>query len=150
MANYSCIYIYNVGQADKGLGCIDILLNGDEDAETINDDICSIVNRKTGIPDDCVYPKFNLILNESHINLMCDPLVYFVRCGETIKIGHSSKFANRMFSLQTGNPERLVCEKIIGCESVKSAYKLEKELHKKYRRFNIRGEWFSEDVLNDI
>lgn len=65
--------------------------------------------------------------------------VYFIRSGDSgpIKIGHSINPDARIWGLQAAThlPLRVVTT-IVGDK------KLEKTLHRKFRRFRIRGEWF--------
>lgn len=72
--------------------------------------------------------------------------VYLVRSGSkkgAIKIGVASNVAKRLSELQVGNPATLCLIASIPCSSRKHAYDIEKGLHKRLRRWHIRGEWFS-------
>lgn len=151
MHNYSVIYSYNVVELERGIGYVNIKADlEEEDTESILDEVYSKLERDTGLWADVVKFRFNFIINDDEVDLFNDPLVYFVRDGDRIKIGRSRKFVNRLFSLQTGNPRPLQCEKVIKCNDYKSACALEKELHRKYKDYRILNEWFSEDILNDI
>lgn len=65
--------------------------------------------------------------------------VYFIQAGEggPIKIGWAYNPSARMSELQIGNPVDL---RIIG--AVYGDGELESELHRKFRRLKLRGEWF--------
>lgn len=53
--------------------------------------------------------------------------------------------------MQIGNPEILRLIALIPCFSCKEAEKVEKELHRKFKSYRIRGEWFSRKIpLKDI
>lgn len=79
-------------------------------------------------------------------------MIYFIQEQSNeapIKIGTAETHAlkNRISSLQGGNPRKLA---IIGfCEGGRA---VEQELHKKFNRLRIRGEWFrcNERLLNFI
>ena len=66
--------------------------------------------------------------------------VYFVRAGKygPIKIGKSVNPEMRLAELQTGNLKRL---RIIGLIS-NASFEVERELHRKFERLLIRGEWY--------
>jgi len=71
--------------------------------------------------------------------------VYLIRSGRkkgAIKIGVASNIEKRISELQTGNPAELCLVASIPCSSRKHAYDIEKGLHKRLRRWHIRGEWF--------
>jgi hypothetical protein len=63
--------------------------------------------------------------------------VYFIFDGEAVKIGYSTKALKRLKNLQTSHSRTL---KIIG--TMPGSIRLEKQLHKKFRRLRVRNEWF--------
>jgi len=78
-------------------------------------------------------------------------MIYFIREGEypntEVKIGYTSSndISKRLGSLQNGNPRELwECWKIPGDKDI------EKLVHRFFKRFRIRGEWFREDDWYDI
>lgn len=75
-------------------------------------------------------------------------IVYYIRDTRTnyIKIGRTDGDPeDRLSCLQVGNPSELIIVKLIECDD---SIALERELHKKYAEFHIRGEWFNlTDVL---
>ena len=79
------------------------------------------------------------------------PLVYFIRCGDFIKIGRSDsmQLSNRLSSLQIGNPYNLHIEAM-----VPGGKELEYQLHQilKKRKRHTRGEWYklSKKQVDDI
>lgn len=71
--------------------------------------------------------------------------VYFIGCGEFIKIGFSSRPLDRLRELQTSHPDEL---EILG--TIKGTRKLEFRLHKRFADLRERGEWFqTSDALWD-
>lgn len=66
-------------------------------------------------------------------------VVYFLRAGQFIKIGRTSKTLTRVADLQTGCPYEIV---VAGC--VSGGPSLESSLHKRFAhlRARERGEWF--------
>jgi hypothetical protein len=73
--------------------------------------------------------------------------VYFIldRYSNAVKIGKANVITERLPGLQTGNPNLLEVIHSIECESVEHAEQLEKQLHRKYEHYHIRGEWFEYD-----
>lgn len=72
--------------------------------------------------------------------------VYFLRCGEYIKIGKSRSshtLQERISTLQTGNPYPLI---LLGLKA--GGLKEEKKIHDRFRHLHHRGEWFkyNEDI----
>ena len=62
-------------------------------------------------------------------------VVYFVRSGDSIKIGSASDFKRRSSSLQTASPEPLNVLAIVpGLDEYK--------IHQRFAHLRIRGEWF--------
>lgn len=66
-----------------------------------------------------------------------ESMVYFVQCGERVKIGTSKCLPARLSRLQTSAPERLV---VIGVRIGDD--RAERALHKKYEKYRTSGEWF--------
>lgn len=63
--------------------------------------------------------------------------VYFIGCGEHIKIGFSTRPLDRLRALQTSHPNEL---EILGTQ--KGTRSLESRLHKRFDDIRVRGEWF--------
>jgi len=63
--------------------------------------------------------------------------VYFIQCGEAVKIGRSVKPFERVASLSTSNHQAL---ELLATTPGSSAE--EKALHKKFAAYHIKGEWF--------
>lgn len=68
------------------------------------------------------------------------PVVYFVRAGDEggpIKIGYTTNLTSRMNAISTHNPQDLL---VLAVQ--RATPTLERMLHSKFARDNIRGEWF--------
>ena len=65
-----------------------------------------------------------------------------------IKIGVSKNVQERMRNIQGCNPRKLEVYAVIGPMGKAKAFNLEESLHRKFRRFHLRGEWFS-GVIKD-
>lgn len=63
--------------------------------------------------------------------------VYFVRVGDRIKIGYSTRPTRRLLALQTANPGKL---EILG--TMWATRDREREIHRQFKRLHVRGEWF--------
>ena len=70
-------------------------------------------------------------------------VVYFITDGTYTKIGVSNNVNHRLSILQVANPLELSIVKTIESNT---PYKLEAELHEKYKEYSIRGEWFKLDL----
>lgn len=64
--------------------------------------------------------------------------VYFIRCGQHIKIGKSNSPWKRFDGLQTSNPGELEMLAIMPGD-----IEVEAELHSKFNNLLTRGEWFT-------
>lgn len=75
--------------------------------------------------------------------------IYFIQCGINgpIKIGYSKNIKHRLSNLQHSNPIRLTLLTTINGDKIK-----ELELHNKFKKFHIIGEWFqpSDEILEFI
>lgn len=76
--------------------------------------------------------------------------VYFIRDGlGHIKIGIARNVEKRKSGLQTANPNELETFFIMSVPSIYDAMEIEKELHKKFSKDRLKGEWFKEkEVLS--
>ena len=85
-------------------------------------------------------------LNEEIRNVGKLGYVYFIQeeLTKNIKIGYTYNLNSRLTELQIGNSQKL--EIILFYESNKPN-KLEQELHKKYHKYHIRGEWFKNKII---
>ena len=74
--------------------------------------------------------------------------VYFIRAGKrgAIKIGVARNIGKRLAELQTANAYELHLIASIECDGMPSALRLEKQLHKRFKRQCIRGEWFQGNI----
>ena len=76
--------------------------------------------------------------------------VYFMLDGfGHCKIGNSLNVMKRKKSLEVGCPYELEIIKIFKLPNKSEAEKIEKALHKKFKKVNIRGEWFEEKPVID-
>lgn len=74
-------------------------------------------------------------------------MIYFILSSEinAVKIGFTTNVEQRLSVLQTGSPHELKLVKVISGSPRK-----EKQLHKKFAEYNIRGEWFHwNDVIKN-
>jgi hypothetical protein len=63
--------------------------------------------------------------------------VYFLRAGNTVKIGFSTNLRQRQEKLRNGNSFPVfICKYVKGCRSV------ERSFHKRFAEYRLRGEWF--------
>lgn len=70
--------------------------------------------------------------------------VYFITCGAWVKIGYSlNGIDKRLQSMRTGNPYPLKLYGYIDNVSID----VEQWLHRRLKKYNYRGEWFSLGVL---
>lgn len=67
--------------------------------------------------------------------------VYFVACGEFVKIGRSACLAKRLRALQTANPHPLELLNVVDAVSYP-----EREFHERFDAIRARGEWFHRTV----
>lgn len=74
-------------------------------------------------------------------------LVYFLRQGETIKIGFTRRISRRLRNLQTGSAERL---QLLG--TIPASQTAERRLHQQFAELRLEGEWFraEEPLLRTI
>ena len=71
--------------------------------------------------------------------------LYFIRAGKRgnpIKIGIADDVDQRLDQLQTGNHCKLYLITKIKADSRQHAESMEKWMHHRFKRKNIRGEWF--------
>ena len=70
-------------------------------------------------------------------------MIYFIKCGDFVKIGYSSNVTKRMNVLQTASPRKLYL-----LSSFYGTRKDEKQIHRKFKKERQRGEWFN--LTNEI
>jgi hypothetical protein len=63
-----------------------------------------------------------------------------------IKIGFAKNVKERIKDIQVGNSQKLNLLKIIPNKKTSD----EKQLHKKFKKYNIRDEWFDKKILEEI
>ena len=64
-------------------------------------------------------------------------MIYFIECGDLVKIGTTNDVRARLSSLQTGNPAPMV---LLG--QMAGGMVVEGDLHRRFRALHVRGEWF--------
>lgn len=73
--------------------------------------------------------------------------VYFIKGQRgNIKIGVSQNPQKRLEALQTGHSAKLKIIEQFPFESRMQAYDTEAQLHRRYKRHRVRGEWFKYDM----
>ena len=80
---------------------------------------------------------------------MREQKIYVIGCEQmkVCKIGISGDVQKRAAALQTGFPFDLEIYRTYGAANAKA---MEMALHNEYRRYSLRGEWFTTEVLLDI
>ena len=74
--------------------------------------------------------------------------VYLIQKGYgSIKIGVAKNPESRLKVLQTGNHGELFLIAKFPCTCRTEAYALESDLHKRFARFRLNGEWFKKIIL---
>lgn len=97
---------------------------------------------------DCVLESQNSKIKIKKQSKARPHYIYYITDGEHVKIGCSNNPLKRLKGLQTSNPREL---KII--KTVMVAYyghlakASETKLHEYYKKYRVRGEWFTLDVL---
>lgn len=66
-----------------------------------------------------------------------ETFVYFVRAGEFVKIGQSTRWKDRVNEMQVGSPYTIIPLLVLV-----GPPRLERELHKRFWTDHFRGEWF--------
>lgn len=69
--------------------------------------------------------------------------LYFIKCGEYVKIGRANNVSQRLSQLKAANPYPVELLKIIENEGHR-----EKEFHEKYKEGIHSGEWFRCEVVD--
>ncbi len=64
-------------------------------------------------------------------------VVYFVGCGQFVKIGHTTTFSSRLSSLKTSSPQHLKVYLVLPGERDD-----EQAFHKRFSDLRVEGEWF--------
>ena len=69
--------------------------------------------------------------------------VYFISSGSFIKIGLAEEPMQRLAALQISNPYQLSIVK-----SIPGTFKTEKDFHRIFSKYRIRGEWFRNEGVH--
>ena len=67
-------------------------------------------------------------------------MIYFVKANDRVKIGYAEDPSSRIPSIQTSSPYKLEVLLIID-----GSIEVERELHKRFQKYRITGEWFKYD-----
>lgn len=74
--------------------------------------------------------------------------IYAMQAGDMVKIGYARDVDARRRDLQVGNAhDVVVVRRFQISHSLAIAKKIEARMHKKYRPFHVRGEWFKAELL---
>ena len=78
--------------------------------------------------------------------------VYLVKeyNSEFYKIGRTNNLTQRLSTLQTGNPRRLILVDVIDCGDKQLSVDIEHELHELLSHVHIKGEWFKDSDETQI
>lgn len=76
-----------------------------------------------------------------------DYFVYAIHDGTYVKVGYAKDPDDRLKAMQTGNANELTMVAKIRCGRLSDAKRLEKQIHKASKPYHVRGEWFTEDVM---
>lgn len=110
--------------------------------------IVTPVRKKRFIVNKIEHPSIDTLQEILRSDIKNKSQVYFIWDGTYMKIGITTRGSHkRIKELQTGSSRDLTIFKRI---NVEHPLKLEKELHKKYKKQRVRGEWFNiskNDVL---
>lgn len=68
----------------------------------------------------------------------------------TVKIGFTNNLQNRLRTIQTSHPEKIVIHHYIEFDSEKEMRNAEKKLHETLRHIRKKGEWFNLSPENAI
>jgi hypothetical protein len=63
--------------------------------------------------------------------------LYFIRCGDAVKIGRTTNIVQRLANMQVNNPHEIDCLLLL-----KGQGKEEGRWHKRFKHHRVRGEWF--------
>lgn len=63
--------------------------------------------------------------------------VYFIRCGDMVKIGYSGTVSSRYTNIKVSSPHQT---ELLG--TVPGSNELERKLHRRFSEYHARGEWF--------
>ena len=69
-----------------------------------------------------------------------EPLVYFIRCGDAVKIGYTKDIDRRLAHIRMLNPNRVEVLAMMA-----GAVQLERDLHTRFSAQRVHGEWFRLD-----
>jgi len=76
---------------------------------------------------------------------------YIVEAGPFVKIGYTMNIDKRFESLQTACPYEVSMVCLFPYTTEELAREMELDLHRKFKKFRVRGEWFTKaPVLKEL
>ena len=77
--------------------------------------------------------------------------LYVIECAEFVKIGISVSVRSRLKDLQASNPMELTLTRIYTkTEHGGSIRKAEQRLHRLFKKYHVRGEWFTREAFLEM
>lgn len=73
--------------------------------------------------------------------------VYAISDGLHVKVGYAIDPQKRMRDMQTSNAKKLTLEAKTKCPTRSSAKRLERQIHRAGKRYHVRGEWFTTEII---
>jgi len=77
-------------------------------------------------------------------------IIYCISDDNAYKIGYTNNAMQRLSMLQIGNPRELKYVFKYQIENIILAKRIEKACHVKYKKYNIRGEWFDNINIDEL
>jgi len=76
--------------------------------------------------------------------------LYCIASADAVKIGITTDVDSRLKALQTANPQTLKLVDALPMISKNKAKQVEQLIHKCFKKYRLKGEWFSMEILNLI
>ncbi len=86
--------------------------------------------------------KDDLASLRARVGASKQPGIYFIRCGNFIKIGHTEAVSNRLSQIRMATPYDVELMGIIQTPLRRDRLKIESEWHQTWAQLHHRGEWF--------
>ena len=100
------------------------------------------------VPPNALFVLWNI--NMKHYIYLIQEASHKRKNTGCVKIGRSKNVETRLMELQVGNSRELLLIAKIGPYTPKKAEWLEKQYHRRLKRFRIRGEWFHFKCLREM
>ncbi|RLI72248.1 MAG: hypothetical protein DRP02_02220 [Candidatus Gerdarchaeota archaeon] len=88
-----------------------------------------------------IMEKLSILVSENNFK----SILYLIQCGEFVKIGVTDNLQKRIKTFQTGNPFPL---KVLYARDFHNAKRIERNLHRKYKKHRHRLEWFRKEFID--